>query len=160
MSIDIKVKGPPLNFVQWTVCVIAAIGFAFDTYELLMAPLIMRPAMESFGVSPERREFWFGIFLYVPTLMGGIFGLLGGYLTDLWGRRRVLVLSILLYAGSAFAAGFASSIEMLRSCAAQRSLACASSSWRQWRGWPNCFPIRVSANRCSGSHRRLHRSAG
>jgi MFS family permease len=44
---------------------------------------------------------------------GGIFGLLGGYLTDILGRRRVLTFSILLYAGAAFAAGFSTSIEML-----------------------------------------------
>ena len=31
-----------LTPVQWTVCVIAAIGFAFDIYELLMLPLIVR----------------------------------------------------------------------------------------------------------------------
>lgn len=33
------------------------------------------------------------------------FGLLGGYLTDYLGRRRVLTFSILLYAFAAFAAG-------------------------------------------------------
>ena len=41
------------------------------------------------------------IIFYVPAVAGGIFGLLGGYLTDLFGRRRVLVWSILLYALSA-----------------------------------------------------------
>ena len=46
-------------------------------------------------------------------LAGGIFGLLGGYLTDRLGRRRVLTWSILIYAFSAFAAGFSTSIEML-----------------------------------------------
>ena len=46
-------------------------------------------------------------------MVGGVFGLLGGYLTDLLGRRRVLVGSILLYAFSACAAGFVTSIEML-----------------------------------------------
>jgi MFS family permease len=50
---------------------------------------------------------------FVPALAGGVFGLLGGYLTDLWGRRRVLVWSILLYAGSALAAGYATSLPML-----------------------------------------------
>ena len=34
-----------LTFVQWAVCVIAAIGFAFDTYELLMLPLVLPPAL-------------------------------------------------------------------------------------------------------------------
>ena len=50
---------------------------------------------------------------YVPAVAGGIFGLLGGYLTDLLGRRRVLVWSILLYALSALAAGYATSVEWL-----------------------------------------------
>ena len=30
----------PLTMTQWLICVIAAIGFAFDIYELLMLPLI------------------------------------------------------------------------------------------------------------------------
>jgi hypothetical protein len=38
---------------------------------------------------------------------------LGGYLTDLFGRRRVLTWSILLYAFSALAAGFSTSATML-----------------------------------------------
>ena len=48
-----------------------------------------------------------------PAVCGGIFGLLGGYLTDRLGRRRVLVWSILLYAFSACAAGFVTSLEWL-----------------------------------------------
>ena len=46
-------------------------------------------------------------------MAGGLFGLLGGYLTDRFGRRQVLVWSILLYAISALAAGFATSLPML-----------------------------------------------
>ncbi|PQO47293.1 MFS transporter [Blastopirellula marina] len=107
---------PRLTFVQWTVCVIAAIGFAFDIYELLMLPLIVRPALqELIGAAPGSAEFnwWVGLLFFVPAMAGGVFGLLGGYLTDLWGRRRVLVGSILLYAISAAASGFSTSVEML-----------------------------------------------
>ena len=45
----------------------------------------------------------------MPAFAGGVFGLLGGYLTDRLGRRRVLTWSILLYAVSAFASGFSTS---------------------------------------------------
>jgi MFS family permease len=104
-----------LTLQQWIICTIAAIGFAFDSYELLMLPLIIRPALaELLGVpanSPVINE-WAGIIFYVPAVAGGIFGLLGGYLTDLFGRRRVLVWSILLYAFSALAAGFATSVQV------------------------------------------------
>ena len=51
--------------------------------------------------------------MYASAICGGIFGLLGGYLTDWFGRRRVLTFSILLYAFSALASGFATSPEML-----------------------------------------------
>jgi MFS family permease len=105
-----------LTPVQWLVCAIAAIGFAFDIYEILMLPLIVRPALlELTGAVPGSPEFqlWVGRLFYVPAFAGGIFGLLGGYLTDLFGRRRVLTFSILIYAVSAFLSGFSTSIEML-----------------------------------------------
>lgn len=105
-----------LTPIQWLICVIAAIGFAFDTYELLMFPLINRPALTQLGGlafgSPEYRR-WLGLLFYVPAVCGGIFGLLGGYLTDRLGRRRVLTWSILIYALSAFAAGFTTSLPWL-----------------------------------------------
>jgi MFS family permease len=106
----------PLTATEWLICGVAALGFAFDIYELLMLPLIVRPALlEMLGARPGSPEFnhWVGLLFYVPALAGGVFGLLGGYLTDLFGRRRVLVWSILLYAFSALAAGYARSPEWL-----------------------------------------------
>src|SRR5436190_6972928 len=106
----------PLTPIQWLICAIAVIGFAFDTYELLMLPLILRPALEQLGGltfgSPAYAE-WRDLMFYVPAICGGIFGLLGGYLTDRLGRRRVLTWSILIYAFSAFGAGFATTLPML-----------------------------------------------
>ena len=81
-----------------------------------MFPLINRPALTElghleFGSADYRR--WLGLLFYVPAVCGGVFGLLGGYLTDRLGRRRVLTWSILVYAFSAFAAGFATSLPWL-----------------------------------------------
>ena len=105
-----------LTPLQWLIAIIAAIGFAFDSYVLLMLPLIVRPALiELLHVPPGSPLIndWVGIIFYVPAVAGGIFGLLGGYLTDLLGRRRVLVWSILLYAFSAFASGYSTSVTWL-----------------------------------------------
>lgn len=116
MSDPAAEAAPPLTWTQWLICFIAAIGFAFDIYELLMLPLIIRPAlMELGGIRPGTPQFttWFSLLFYVPAAAGGIFGLLGGYLTDRLGRRRVLTWSILLYAFSAFAAGFSTNLWML-----------------------------------------------
>ena len=107
---------PRLTPIQWLICAIAALGFAFDIYEVLMAPLVVGPAIgELTGARPGTSDFnyWVGLFFWVPAIVGGAFGLLGGYLTDRFGRRRVLVWSILLYAFSAFAAGYSTSVEML-----------------------------------------------
>jgi MFS family permease len=105
-----------LTPLQWLICGIAALGFLFDIYEILMLPLIVRPALlELTGATPGSPEFqmWVGRLFYLPAMAGGVFGLLGGYMTDIFGRRRVLTYSILVYAVAAFASGFATSVEML-----------------------------------------------
>src|SRR5439155_11966425 len=98
------------------IVIMAAIGFAFDIYELLMLPLILRPAVSELGgFQPGSKEFgeWGALMFYVPAIAGGVFGLLGGYLTDRLGRRRVLTFSILLYAISAFASAYATTLTQL-----------------------------------------------
>jgi MFS family permease len=105
--------GRPLTTIQWLICAVACLGFTFDLYEGLMLPLIVRPLLVDLGhLAPGSREFnlWVGLLFFVPTAIGGIFGTIGGYLTDCLGRRRVLVWSILLYTISACAASFATSI--------------------------------------------------
>ncbi len=107
---------PRLTSTQWLICIIAAIGFAFDTYELLMLPLIAGPAItEMVGARIGTPEYanWVSRLFFVPAIFGGLFGLLGGYLTDRFGRRRILTWSILLYAFSAFASGYATNMYWL-----------------------------------------------
>jgi nitrate/nitrite transporter NarK len=104
------------TLLQWAICTIAAIGFLFDSWELLMLPLVVRPALaDLLNVAPTSPAIndWSGLLFSVPAIFGGAFGLLGGYLTDLFGRRRVLTWSILLYALSALASAYATSVEAL-----------------------------------------------
>ena len=102
-----------MTLTVWLICIIACIGFAFDIYELLMLPLIIAPALAQLvDATPGSAAYnqWAGTLFWVPAVAGGVFGLLGGYLTDRLGRRRVLTWSILIYAFSAFAAGFSANI--------------------------------------------------
>lgn len=95
------------------VLVIASIGFLFDTYELLMTPLVGVPAIaELLGLPPNNPIVtdWTGRMLWISALCGGIFGLMGGWLIDRFGRKRIMALSIFLYSFSPCAAGFSSSL--------------------------------------------------
>jgi MFS family permease len=95
---------------------VAAIGFLFDTYELLMTPLVLAPALsELLGVPPNHPDVrdWVGRVLWMSALSGGIFGLMGGWLVDRLGRKFVLVASILLYSISPVMAALSTNLAWL-----------------------------------------------
>ena len=102
--------------LKWTICAVAAMGFLFDIYVVLVGPLILQPALTELGGlkpgTPEYRD-WAGYLFWIPPLVGGFCGLWGGYLADRFGRRRILTYSILVYAFSATASGLAGSVESL-----------------------------------------------
>lgn len=106
---------------QWLVVTVAAIGFLFDTYELLMFPVIARDALADLlraGGTTDPREIseqvlrWNGRMLWLAALCGGVFGLLGGYLIDRFGRRSVMAGSILVYSFSPVLAALSTSLPM------------------------------------------------
>jgi MFS family permease len=101
-----------LTWRQWLVCAVAGVGFLFDTYEIVVQGIVVRPALlDLTGWAAGSPQFnrWVGWILYFPFLAGGIAGLVGGYLTDRFGRRRMLVASIVLYGAATFGAAYATS---------------------------------------------------
>src|SRR6476660_4119537 len=111
-----SLRPPRWTAIQWLICTVAALGFAFDLYEVLVLPVVLRPALASLGqLKPGDPGFdrWASLLFYLPSVTGGACGLLGGYLTDLLGRRRVLVWSIVLYAVAALAASQAVTLPQL-----------------------------------------------
>jgi MFS family permease len=106
----------PLGRTAWLVLIVAAIGFLFDTYELLMTPLVLAPALsELLGVLPNHPDVrdWVGRVLWMTALCGGIFGLLGGWLIDRLGRKSVMAGSIFIYSLSPVLAGLSTSLPVL-----------------------------------------------
>src|SRR6185436_11171690 len=106
---------PRFTTIQWLVCTIAAIGFLFDTYELLMTPLVGVPAIAELLQVPPNNPLvtvWTGRMLWMSALCGGVFGLLGGWLIDRVGRKRIMAASIFVYSLSPFAAAFATTLPM------------------------------------------------
>lgn len=106
------VAGTGLTVSQWLACAVAGAGFMFDTYEIVIQSIVVRPAlMDLTGLPPGSSAFnlWVGLILFLPFVAGGIAGLAGGYITDRFGRRRVLVWSIVLYGVATFGAANADS---------------------------------------------------
>ena len=100
---------------QWLIIIIASIGFLFDTYELLMTPLVAAPAIAELLKVPQNNPLvteWVGRLLWIAALCGGVFGLLGGWLVDKLGRKTVMALSIFVYSLSPFCAAYATSLPM------------------------------------------------
>ncbi len=112
MSTDSK----GLTITEWLVIIVAAIGFLFDTYELLMFPVIGANAIaELKNVPLEHNDvrLWAGRMLWIAALAGGIFGLLGGVLIDKFGRKTVMIGSILVYSCSPVAAAYSQELWQL-----------------------------------------------
>lgn len=98
---------------QWLIITIAAIGFLFDTYELLMTPLVGVPAIAELLQVPANNPLvtqWMGNMLWLSALCGGVFGLLGGWLIDRFGRKRIMAASIFVYSLSPVAAALSASL--------------------------------------------------
>ena len=104
---------PKFTTTQWLIIIIASIGFLFDTYELLMTPLVAAPAIAELLKVPLNNPLvteWVGRLLWIAALCGGVFGLFGGWLVDRFGRKRIMALSIFVYSLSPFCAAYATSL--------------------------------------------------
>lgn len=106
---------PKFTTTTWLIITIASIGFLFDTYELLMTPLVAAPAIAELLNVPMNNPMvtdWVGKLLWIAALCGGVFGLLGGWLVDRFGRKTIMAASIFMYSLSPFCAAFATSLPM------------------------------------------------
>jgi len=104
-----------LSVVECLVVLIASIGFLFDTYELLMTPLVAAPAIAELLKVPLNNPIvtdWVGRLLWISALCGGVFGLLGGWMVDRLGRKTVMALSIFAYSFAPFAAAYSTTLPM------------------------------------------------
>jgi MFS family permease len=113
MEATLNVRVAPLTGTQWLILATAGIGFAFDIYEIVVQAIVLRPVLvELGGFEPGSRAFnhWAGLMLVLPVVFGGLASLAGGYLTDRFGRQRILVWSIVLYGTAAFMSGLATSL--------------------------------------------------
>jgi MFS family permease len=113
MASTLNARSEPLTATQWLILVTAGIGFAFDMYEVVVQAIVLKPLLSELGpfvVGTAEFNYWAGLMLFVPSVIGGLMALLGGYLIDRFGRQRVLVWSIILYAFAALMSGQSTSL--------------------------------------------------
>lgn len=113
MEATLNARARPLTGTQWLIIVTACVGFAFDIYEVVVQALVLRPMLTDLGgLEPGSPAFnhWAGLVLFAPVVFGGLASLGGGWLTDRYGRQRVLVWSIVIYGAAAFLSGLATSL--------------------------------------------------
>jgi hypothetical protein len=68
-------NAPKFTTTHWLIIVIASIGFLFDTYELLMTPLVAAPAIAELLKLPMNNPIvtsWVGKLLWIAALCGGV----------------------------------------------------------------------------------------
>ncbi len=80
-----------------------------------MTPLVAAPAIAELLKVPLNNPMvtdWVGKLLWIAALCGGVFGLLGGWLVDRFGRKKIMAASIFMYSLSPFCAAFATTLPM------------------------------------------------
>jgi MFS family permease len=101
---------------QWTVLAIASLGWIFDVFEGQLYSVLKTPAVQGV-LGPDAPEgqvraiagFTLTCFLAGGAVGGALFGVLG----DRWGRRRVMVITILMYSVFTALTAFAQTWEQL-----------------------------------------------
>ncbi|SNZ14311.1 MFS transporter [Hydrogenobacter hydrogenophilus] len=101
-----------LDSLPWcrfhTVFVLAlGITWVLDAFEIVIVSAVLKPMSLSLGFAP-----WQSSLMVSGFLLGAILGsLLFGYLADRYGRKKIFLITLLLYSLGTFLTGFANSFE-------------------------------------------------
>ena len=89
---------------QWLVLCVAWLGWVFDSMDSTIYALVLKPALQellqSRGINPTPEAIsWYGGVIFSVFLIGwAVGGIIFGVLADRFGRTRVLIWTILVYA--------------------------------------------------------------
>jgi MFS family permease len=100
---------------HWRVLWGSYLGWIFDGYEAFALIVALPPALHTL-LAPDQAPFaaiYAGLAIGITLLGWGIGGLAGGILADYFGRKRMMMLSIILYAGLTGLTAFSTSFTML-----------------------------------------------
>lgn len=112
-----------LTRYQWTVLFAAWLGWGFDIFDGLLFNYVAPNAIPTLlGLtigSPEARSatlYWTGLITALFLIGWAVGGVLFGPISDRYGRKRVLLITMVLYAVGTGLCAFVTSIEQLIAC--------------------------------------------
>jgi MFS family permease len=89
-----------LTGAQWIVLAAAFLGWMFDGVEIGLFPLVVRPALQSLGMTDDAQIGQWNSVVVAAFLLGAAAGgIIFGWLGDKIGRVRSMVMSIVIYSG-------------------------------------------------------------
>jgi MFS family permease len=106
---DITCRLDSLPWTPFHTRFVLALGITWvlDAFEVVIVSAVLKPMTKDLAFSPAQSSMMVSGFL-----LGAIFGsLVFGYLADRYGRKRLFLLTLLLYSGGTFLTGFANSFE-------------------------------------------------
>ena len=109
ISTDITCRLDSLPWCRFHTMFVLALGITWvlDAFEVVIVSAVLKPMSKSLNFTPTQSSLMVSGFL-----LGAIIGsFLFGYLADKYGRKKLFLLTLLLYAGGTFLTGFANSFK-------------------------------------------------
>lgn len=109
ISTDLTCRLDSLPWCRAHTMFLLALGITWvlDAFEVVIVSAVLRPMSKALSFTPFESSLMVSGFL-IGALIGS---LLFGYLADRYGRKRIFLLTLFLYAGGTFLTGFAGSFE-------------------------------------------------
>ncbi len=109
LQTDITCRLDALPWTSFHTRFVLALGITWvlDAFEVVIVSAVLKPMANTLGFSP-----WQASMMVSGFLLGAIVGsLVFGYLADKYGRKKLFLLTLLLYSGGTFLTGFAQNFE-------------------------------------------------
>ncbi|ADC89872.1 major facilitator superfamily MFS_1 [Thermocrinis albus DSM 14484] len=105
-DITCRLDALPWTSFHWRFLFALGITWVLDAFEVVIVTAVLRSMTSDLGITKEQSSLVISSFL-VGTVLGS---LVFGYLADRWGRKKLFLLTLLLYSGGTFLTGFATDL--------------------------------------------------
>lgn len=109
MNISARLERLPLLRLHWNILILTGIGWMFDAMDVGLVSFVMPAIQKEWILTPSQ----LGIVGSIGMVGMGIGAAAAGVLADKWGRRPIIVFTLVLYGAVTGLAGFSTGLVML-----------------------------------------------